>query len=270
MRLIHELSDRAYPRIAPERAVAPLLERAGQVSPDTVGGQLELLRRLQGRGDACRLVLILSSPWNQTLPLHRIRTAAGAHWIPGACTAAASLARSDCQFHECLVKAGCNGYFTGGIGAGNDRQIVPVERAPTRPIAQRGKIQFGSRRMGVFMAAGYFEQFGKLAGDDRFRKPRSTQARRAYATWSPIMMQASSGRRGRCCCAAISLLRPVERHNRFTAAGPGHIQCGIDGVGPGFGRYRADDAGRAEDRKPADDSQTGVEGLFGPFLAVGN
>ena len=50
MRLIHELSDRAYPRIAAEKAVAPLLERAGQASPDTVGGQLELLRRLQGAG----------------------------------------------------------------------------------------------------------------------------------------------------------------------------------------------------------------------------
>jgi len=50
MRLIHELSDRAYPRIAPDEAVAPLLERAGQVSPDSVSGQLELLRSLQGAG----------------------------------------------------------------------------------------------------------------------------------------------------------------------------------------------------------------------------
>lgn len=50
MRLIHELSDRAYPRIAPERAVAPLLVRAGHVSPDSVGGQLELLRLIQGGG----------------------------------------------------------------------------------------------------------------------------------------------------------------------------------------------------------------------------
>jgi hypothetical protein len=48
MRLIHELSDRSYPRITPELAVAPLLERAGLVSPDTVSGQLELLRKLQG------------------------------------------------------------------------------------------------------------------------------------------------------------------------------------------------------------------------------
>jgi hypothetical protein len=48
MRLIHELSDRVYPRIPPERAVAPLLERAGHAAPDTVGGQLELLRRVQG------------------------------------------------------------------------------------------------------------------------------------------------------------------------------------------------------------------------------
>lgn len=46
MRLIHELSDRAYPRIAPELAVAPLLERAGLVSPDSVSGQLELLQKL--------------------------------------------------------------------------------------------------------------------------------------------------------------------------------------------------------------------------------
>jgi hypothetical protein len=47
MRLIHELSDHAYLRIAPTEAVAPLLDRAGQSSPDTVTGQLELLRRLQ-------------------------------------------------------------------------------------------------------------------------------------------------------------------------------------------------------------------------------
>lgn len=48
MRLIHELSDRAYPRIAPELAVAPLLERAGFTSPVSVSGQLELLRKQQG------------------------------------------------------------------------------------------------------------------------------------------------------------------------------------------------------------------------------
>jgi hypothetical protein len=48
MRLVHELSDRCYPRIAPEGAVAPLFERAGHIAPDTVGGQLALLRRLQG------------------------------------------------------------------------------------------------------------------------------------------------------------------------------------------------------------------------------
>jgi hypothetical protein len=48
MRLIHELSEKSYPRIAPEMAVAPLLERAGQVSPDAVVEQLELLRSLQG------------------------------------------------------------------------------------------------------------------------------------------------------------------------------------------------------------------------------
>ncbi len=48
MRLIHELSDRAYPRIEPEAAVAPLLGHAGQVAPASIGGQLELLRTLQG------------------------------------------------------------------------------------------------------------------------------------------------------------------------------------------------------------------------------
>jgi len=48
MRLIHELSDRSYPRIAPKMAVAPLLEHAGHTVPATVSGQLELLRRLQG------------------------------------------------------------------------------------------------------------------------------------------------------------------------------------------------------------------------------
>lgn len=48
MRLIHELSDQVYPRIEPEGAIAPLLERAGLVCPDTIGEQLELLRELQG------------------------------------------------------------------------------------------------------------------------------------------------------------------------------------------------------------------------------
>ncbi|MFZ4855220.1 MAG: glycosyltransferase family 2 protein [Desulfuromonadaceae bacterium] len=49
MRLVHELSDQVYPRIPPEKAVLPLLELAGMVCPDTtIGGQLELLRTLQG------------------------------------------------------------------------------------------------------------------------------------------------------------------------------------------------------------------------------
>jgi len=48
MRLIHELSDSAYPRIPPGPAVAPLLERAGQTVPDTVSAQLGLLITLQG------------------------------------------------------------------------------------------------------------------------------------------------------------------------------------------------------------------------------
>lgn len=52
MRLIHELSDRAYPRIAPEEAVAPLLERAGLVTPNSIGEQLELLRGQQGASDS--------------------------------------------------------------------------------------------------------------------------------------------------------------------------------------------------------------------------
>jgi hypothetical protein len=47
MRLIHELSDKVFPRIAPEVAVGPLLERSGQAVPNTVSDQLELLRRLQ-------------------------------------------------------------------------------------------------------------------------------------------------------------------------------------------------------------------------------
>ncbi len=47
MRLIHELSDKVYPRIEPEEAVVPLLEQSGQLVPDTIPSQLELLRRLQ-------------------------------------------------------------------------------------------------------------------------------------------------------------------------------------------------------------------------------
>lgn len=47
MRLIHVLSDNGYPRVGPEEAVPPLLERAGCVSSPDVSGQLELLRSLQ-------------------------------------------------------------------------------------------------------------------------------------------------------------------------------------------------------------------------------
>ncbi|MDD2850793.1 MAG: glycosyltransferase family 2 protein [Desulfuromonadaceae bacterium] len=48
MRLIHELSSAAFPRIAPEKAVAPLLIRTGVTVPGTVAEQLELLRNMQG------------------------------------------------------------------------------------------------------------------------------------------------------------------------------------------------------------------------------
>jgi hypothetical protein len=48
MRLMHYLTDAAFPRIAPEAAVPPLLERAGQDAPADVRGMLECLRTLQG------------------------------------------------------------------------------------------------------------------------------------------------------------------------------------------------------------------------------
>ena len=48
MRLIHELSDKVYPRIPPEEAMLPLFEHTGTICSDTsIGGQLELLRKLQ-------------------------------------------------------------------------------------------------------------------------------------------------------------------------------------------------------------------------------
>jgi hypothetical protein len=47
MRLIHELSNHAYPRIEPEYAVATLLEKAGNANPGTISQQLDLMRRLQ-------------------------------------------------------------------------------------------------------------------------------------------------------------------------------------------------------------------------------
>lgn len=48
MRLMHHLTDSAYPRIQPEEAVPPLLMRAGQTGPITVAGMLERLRTMQG------------------------------------------------------------------------------------------------------------------------------------------------------------------------------------------------------------------------------
>jgi hypothetical protein len=48
MRLMHHLTDAAHPRIAPEQAVGPLLERAGLAAPDDVSGMLGRLRTMQG------------------------------------------------------------------------------------------------------------------------------------------------------------------------------------------------------------------------------
>jgi hypothetical protein len=48
MRLMHHLTDSAYPRIPAEEAVPPLLERAGLDSPDALGGLIECLRTIQG------------------------------------------------------------------------------------------------------------------------------------------------------------------------------------------------------------------------------
>lgn len=48
MRLMHHLTDAAYPRMAPEEAVPPLLGRTGEETPRDVSGMLERLRTLQG------------------------------------------------------------------------------------------------------------------------------------------------------------------------------------------------------------------------------
>jgi len=48
MRLLHYLSDNVWPRVPPEQAVGPLLERVGRDVPLDVGGMLERLRALQG------------------------------------------------------------------------------------------------------------------------------------------------------------------------------------------------------------------------------
>ncbi len=48
MRLIHHLTDAAYPRMQPEQAVASLLERAGQAASADVAGLLARLCSLQG------------------------------------------------------------------------------------------------------------------------------------------------------------------------------------------------------------------------------
>ncbi|QEM70031.1 hypothetical protein FO488_18965 [Geobacter sp. FeAm09] len=48
MRLLHHLSDNGWPRVPPEEAVGPLLERAGSEGAPDVGGLLERLRGLQG------------------------------------------------------------------------------------------------------------------------------------------------------------------------------------------------------------------------------
>lgn len=48
MRLMHHLTDSAFPRIPAEEAVPPLLERAGHESPADLSGLSDCLRRIQG------------------------------------------------------------------------------------------------------------------------------------------------------------------------------------------------------------------------------
>lgn len=47
MRLMHHMTEYSHPRISPEKAVPPLLQRAGQHGPVTVAGMLERLRSMQ-------------------------------------------------------------------------------------------------------------------------------------------------------------------------------------------------------------------------------
>ena len=49
MRLMHHLTERAFPRIPPEQAVPPLMEPAGLGAPATIAGMLERLRTHQGK-----------------------------------------------------------------------------------------------------------------------------------------------------------------------------------------------------------------------------
>jgi glycosyl transferase family 2 len=48
MRLMHHLTERAFPRTQPEEAVPPLLERTGHQSPANLSSMLDRLRALQG------------------------------------------------------------------------------------------------------------------------------------------------------------------------------------------------------------------------------
>jgi cytochrome b561 len=61
MRLLHHLTDAAYPRIPPEEAVAPLLARAGHNCLPVLADQLALLRRLQGADGIAESCLTVAS-----------------------------------------------------------------------------------------------------------------------------------------------------------------------------------------------------------------
>jgi len=48
MRLMHHLTDSAYPRIPAEEAAPLLLKRAGYESPDDLSGLINCMRTIQG------------------------------------------------------------------------------------------------------------------------------------------------------------------------------------------------------------------------------
>lgn len=122
--------------------------------------------------------------------------------------------------------------------------------------------------MGVFITTRYFEQLGKLAGDDQFREATFGASPQGIRHMVSHHDAGFFGKMGKMLLCRHLAAPAGGKDDRFTVAGLGNIEGGINGVSPGFGRYGAHDAGRSKDRKPTDDSQTGVEGLWLALLRL--
>ena len=122
--------------------------------------------------------------------------------------------------------------------------------------------------MGLFVATGDLEEFGKLSGEDdvgNITPGTGTQGIADVIAHHDEGLFAEINPRPGQSTLRHHLARPPGREDDGTpATGTGDIKGGIESIGPGLMRNRLNDAGRAENGEAAEDAETGIEGALRP------